>query len=80
MTSSDYVIATARERLNAWADHLGKTISYVNGDYEISPTREANMFVGLNDKHAVIVITSLSIASLAAVGAYLLIKKRKIEH
>ena len=36
MTSSDYVIASARERLQAWAAHEGETIIFVNGDYAMS--------------------------------------------
>ena len=77
MTSSDYVIAQARERFEAWAAALGKTITYSGGDYVISSNtiRIGQVFDTRNI--AIIVI----FVSFSAVGAacYFGFRKRRNE-
>ena len=78
MTDNSYVIATARERLLAWAAHEGKTIDYVNNDYVVAPSRGLSpMFgSGVITTGTIIAIVA-TLVSFTAVGAYLVIRKRK---
>ncbi|MGM9873846.1 MAG: endonuclease [Bacilli bacterium] len=62
-TSEDYVISCARERLNAWAIALGKTITY-NSDSVSFIVNANNNYLTTNNAftiptHAIIVIASL---------------------
>ena len=43
MTSNDYVISCARERLEAWAANQGKQIVYSNGDYLVQNALNSNL-------------------------------------
>lgn len=43
MTSNDYVISCARERLEAWATNQGKQIVYSNGDYLVQNALNSNL-------------------------------------
>lgn len=77
MTSSDYVISTARERFEAWARHEGKTISQVNGDYVVS-SQVNNLIHVFNESCTnVILIVVISIVGLSTLGGFFFIKKRK---
>ena len=73
MTSSDYVIATARERLEAWALNQNKTIDHVNGDYVINA--QINDINRNNCIILIIVITS--IVSLSAASLFLMNTRKK---
>ena len=77
MSSNDYVIKTARERLNAWLVNQGKQIEEDNGDYIISPLRFTNPIHSENSGALIAIILSTSI-SLIAVSAFLI--KRKKHH
>ena len=44
MTSNDFVISTARERLEAWTAHLGKQITYSNNDYIVTDAQNYLLF------------------------------------
>lgn len=77
MTSNDYVIATGRERLQAWAKHEGKQIVSQNGDYVItSASRISMLSVNENNSLIVVVITIASISFAGVLGLYIL-KRRK---
>ena len=74
MTSTDYVISTARTRFEAWAKALGKVITHIDGDYVISAPKlftlsENNGLIVIN-----IIVSSLAISLL---GSYLIIRKKK---
>lgn len=77
MTSSDYVISTARERLLAWAAHEGKTIQSSNGDYIV--TTMSNIIVQsiAETSGSVLIIVVVGLVAISAVGGYFFIKKRK---
>ena len=77
MTSSDYVIATARERLLAWAAHEGKTIQQSNGDYVV--TTPTNILVQsiTETTGSVLIIIVVGLVAISAVGGYFFLKKRK---
>ena len=74
MTSNDYVIKEARKRLQAWADHLGKTITYSNSDYVIS---NSSSVLPIKEESSVSIITIISLIGVASVGGYFYVRKRK---
>ena len=75
MTSEDYVIATARERLLAWAAHEGKTIVLNNGDYVVSSSRTS--FASVDNDNSLPIIIIVGLIGLMALSGYLYFKKRK---
>lgn len=76
-TSTDYVISTARNRLEAWARHEGKTFSFVDNAFVASGLRNQPSF---NKNNEAIVITILGLASALAVATGIVLLKRKKEH
>ena len=78
MTSNDYVIATGRERLQAWAKHEGKSIVSQNGDYVITTASRISILGNNSDNAAIIVILIASI-SFASAAILFIIKKRKVQ-
>lgn len=77
MSSDDYVIATARERLEAWAANQGESISLTGEGYVISDRGDFT-FNEETNKNMTIVIAIISSMSLLSVGALLLVKRRKL--
>ncbi len=49
MTSDDYVIAAARERLEAWATNQGKMIIHIDGDYSVSGSIRTDLLTYSSD-------------------------------
>ncbi|HPY79532.1 MAG TPA: Ig-like domain-containing protein, partial [Bacilli bacterium] len=74
-TSSDYVIATARERLLAWAAHEGAELTYSGGEFQTSISR--NVTAVSNPINNVIIIVVMSILVLTSVGGYFYFKRKK---
>lgn len=77
MSSDDYVISTARERLEAWAANQGESISLTGEGYVIS-NRGDFAFNEETNKNMTIVIVVISSMSLLSAGALLLVKRRKL--
>ncbi len=77
-TSTDYVISTARERLNAWARNQGKTIDYSEVGNVVAQSIRIPLLdsIGETTSNAFIVVLS-SIGAITVISAYLFIKKRK---
>lgn len=75
--STDYVISTARNRLEAWARHEGKTLSFIDNAFVASSLRNQPLFKKDNE---VIVIAILGLASSLAVATGIVLLKRKKEH
>ena len=76
MTSTDYVIATARERLEAWARNQGKTLNLTNNSFVLSSNNTVlTMFKNGSDNTTNILIIVITTISLAAISLY--IYKRK---
>ena len=73
-TSNDYVIATARERLEAWARHEGKTLSLEDNMFVIN-TNRPSMYQTYAYLDAIIFVSIISIGGFALFT--LLNKKRK---
>ena len=79
MTSDDYVIATARERLQAWLANQEKQISIVDGDYVISNNYSTlSTFTDSDNEVMTIVVTASFLAISLLTCVYLLRKKRKL--
>ena len=77
MTSNDYVISNARERLLAWAAHEGKTITLSGGDYIVSNASSISLISIATASNSSIVIILVSIIGLSALGGYFFIRRRK---
>ena len=75
-SSNDYVISTARERLEAWARHEGKSINYSDGSLSNSRT-PFTVISGLGDNNTVAIIVIISIVAITAIGGYFYLRKRK---
>ena len=75
MTSSDVVISCARDRLEDWATALGKTITYINGDYEI--TNKSNAIISDHFNKNVYFFIIIGVISVSGTGLYFLLKKKK---
>ena len=80
MTSDNYVIATARERLEAWCRNQGKTITYVNGDYVVNGTNARFNYLITSNNVWMIVLISISVTSLSGIVIYLVSKKKRKMH
>ena len=78
MTSDDYVIATARERFEAWARHEGKMINQSGDDYVISRNIIPGIVSSDNNKTIGIIII-ISLISISAIGGYFIISHRRKE-
>ena len=82
MTSNDYVVATARERFEAWARNQGKRIQHVNGDYVVkAPSNLIFDMIGTgsHDSSLSVVIIAGILGGAIALGSYLIIKRKKHE-
>ena len=76
MTSSNYVIATARNRLAKWAAHEGESIVLSDGDYVIVNSRHTNQIIHFENSGTVIVVISLAVLSITIYGLYFFYKKK----
>ena len=74
--SNDYVISTARTRLNAWAAHEGKTINWSTGTLS-----NTNRLVPLgnteNNNNTIIMLIIVSMVGVTSIGACLYIRKKR---
>ena len=80
MTSSEYVIASARERLIAWATHEGKSITTdSNGKYVISNSIKMTSFgqTELNDDNSIIILFTVCSLGASTLSAFYLLRKKK---
>ena len=77
MTSNDYVISTARERLEAWAINQGKQIIYTNDDYIIESVKNALTVFDETTKHSIYLVAIISALSILSITSYLIYKKKK---
>ncbi len=80
MSSNDYVIASARARLIAWATHEGKTITTdSNGKYVISNSIKMTGFgqTELSDNNSIIILFVICSLGAGALSVCYLLKKKK---
>ncbi|MCR5308925.1 MAG: endonuclease [Bacilli bacterium] len=79
MTSNDYVISSARERLEAWATYLGKSISYEDGDYVISNAiYQKGVADSLNSNETKIVLITVLVSCVSLFGGLYLFKRKRL--
>ena len=79
MTSEDYVISTARDRLQAWAIHEGKAINYTNNDYSISNASGIVSMLNAKTNNTTIAVIVVIGVALVAIGGYFILRKKKEE-
>ena len=82
MTSNDYVICTARERLTAWATHLGKVITTDgDGKYVIQNAKYINTSpngqLGLEEDSSLIILFVICTLGAGSLSVFYLVKKKK---
>lgn len=78
MTSSDYVISTARARFEAWLRNQGKSVSQSDGDYVVSKFVYKNLAnEAIENSVATILIVTLSLTFVGLSSAYFIFRKKK---
>ena len=75
-TSDDYVIATARTRLNAWAAHEDKTLTLTDDVFTLSAGKISLVTSVTEDNHSLTIIMICFVALFSGASAYCFIKKR----
>ncbi len=75
--SQDYVIYTARTRLNAWAASKGKTINYSTAGHVVANSYVNPIINAFEAGNAITIIIVIGIVGLTAFGGYIFIRKRK---
>lgn len=75
--SQDYVIYTARTRLNAWAASKGKTINYSTAGHVVVNSYANPIINAFEAVNATTIIIIIGIVGLTALGGYIFIRKRK---
>lgn len=75
--SQDYVIYTARTRLNAWAASKGKTINYSTAGHVTLNSYVNPIINAFEEGNATTIIIIIGIIGLTALGGYIFIRKRK---
>lgn len=78
-TSSDYVIATARERLEAWARNQGKTIDYSGGVNEVTLKSFKNQIAYISEAsdNLMVIVVALSTFAALSFAIFLNVKKKR---
>ena len=78
MADNGYVISTARTRLQAWADYLGKVIVSSNDDYVIT-NKQVNLLTNITTSNslATILVVSISVVALVSIGGYFFLRKKE---
>lgn len=75
--TQDYVIYTARTRLNAWAASKGKTIDYSTAGNVVANSYANPIINAFEAVNATTIIIIIGIVGLTALGGYIFIRKRK---
>ena len=76
-SSSDYVIATARERLEAWATNQGKTIDYTAGEVTLKNAHFESFDSIMNSSNNILIVVIVTSIGLVVIGSCFLFRKRK---
>ena len=74
-TSNDYVISTARTRLEAWATNQGKTINYTSGT--LSNASRLVPLGNTENNNRIIMLIIVSMVGVTSIGACLYIRKKR---
>ena len=73
-SSNDYVISTARERLNAWAANQGKTIDYTNAT--MSNRSGVSLLDNNGNNNAITLIIIISLVGTTSIGIFFHLRKK----
>lgn len=78
-SSNDYVIKNARERIQAWARHEGKELSFANGSFQVNVSKNAivPIIIDGNDQNSMVLIVVLSLLGLTAIGSFVYYRRKK---
>lgn len=77
-SSNTYVIETARERLEAWARHEGKTLSYSDNTYVVASNNNMNRDISIDSGSSSFIIWAIiSAIGVSFITGYFLIRKKK---
>ena len=76
MTSTDYVIQTARTRLEAWLTNQHKSINLVDGDYVIANNIHSLSIFSDSNNENMIIVMSASFLFVSLIGCLYLLKKK----
>ncbi len=77
MIGTSYVVATARERLIAWATHEGKSIVSNNNDYVIQANKGVQILGTTQNSTTVIISVLFGTITIGSFVGYNFLKKRK---
>lgn len=77
MTSDNYVLNAAKNRLVAWAAYHGKTISLVSGEYQIQGSNRLLTVNGQTSSNTAIIIAVAAMMSITGVCVYFYLRKKK---
>ena len=81
MSSNDYVISSARERLLAWARYHNTQITYLNGEYVFSKLNSLHNYSGENlfedNSNSIFTLLVICTVGVGAVSILYLLKKKK---
>ena len=77
-TSNDYVISTARTRLNAWAKHEGKVINLTNNGFVLSSSPSLIEPIKMStDNNVIMTVVVVTTCFVAVLGGFIYLKKRE---
>lgn len=76
MTSTDYVIATARERIEAWARHEGKTLSLTNNTFVVNSASISPITNNVTNNPTLTIVIIVATMSLISIGGYFFIRRK----
>ena len=76
MTSNDYVISTARERIEAWARHEGKTFSLTNNTFVVNSASISPITNNVTNNPTLTIVVIFTTMSLISIGGYFFIRRK----
>ena len=78
-TSDDYVIATARERLEAWAKHEGKTLSFGANEITLTSSPVLSIIKNSTSNVTILIVLLVGAISVGAISSYIYIRHKRRE-
>lgn len=77
--STDYVISTARTRLEAWARNQGKSITYTVGEVTANSNPVLTILNHQQSNLTTIIVILAGVISLGSISAYIYLRRRRSE-
>lgn len=76
-TSNDFVILTARTRLEAWAVHEGKTLTYADGTFTAASKAISPLQDIIHNDSSITIVIIISLIGITAIGGYFFLRHKK---